>query len=31
MTLKLPMPDTGKPQTGLVQFGDELPGIYITA
>lgn len=31
MTLKLPMPATGNPHTGLVQFGDELPGIYITA
>lgn len=31
MIPKLPMPTTGKPQTGLMQFGDELPGIYITA
>lgn len=29
--LKIPQPQSGAPKTGLVQFGDELPGIYITA
>lgn len=29
--LKLAMPQSGAPKTGLLQFGDELPGLYITA
>lgn len=28
---KLPIPTTGAPKTGSLQFGDELPGIYLTA
>lgn len=30
-TLKLPTPASGAPKSGLVQFGDQLPGVYITA
>jgi hypothetical protein len=29
--LKLPLPSTGQPKSGLVQFGDGLPGVFISA
>jgi hypothetical protein len=29
--LKLQKPPSGAPASGLLQFGDELPGLYLTA